>query len=235
MKLKKLLSSILLFSACSIFAGCVNINYSNIEGYADVNNAKKLYAELNSAHFYMQDNTTGQISEEFTFMYNSNGNLLYSHTATDGENVYYEYCNGAELSTKHKSDENWTLLTYGDEGFQVYTREKKHPYTDEGVISVNAYAITDSLVEKTDEGEKVFFNYNPKALADSLSELGELKSFESTIWLNNEGYCFRLDQRAVFENNGEQVSDYSLFIDNMNDVAEIIKPKEWFSVFEKIS
>lgn len=226
MKKKKLLSAILTFFVCSVFAGCMNADYSNIDGYSDVSNAKKLYSELNSAHFYMQDNTTGQITGEFTFMYNSGGNLLYSHTATDGKDVYYEYCNGAELSSKHKSDENWTLLTYGDEGFQAYTREKKHPYTEEGVISVNAYAIEDSLVEETEGGKKIFFNYNPKALADSLSELGELKSFESTIWLNGEGYCFRLDQKAVFENNGEQVSDYSLFIDNMNAVTEITKPKE---------
>ena len=87
-------------------------------------------------------------------------------------------------------------------------------------------SVEDSLVEETEGGKKIFFNYNPKALADSLSELGELKSFESTIWLNGEGYCFRLDQKAVFENNGEQVSDYSLFIDNMNAVTEITKPKE---------
>lgn len=226
MKLIKRLSAILLMGFCFIFSGCVNTNYSNIEGYSDVNNAKKLYSELNSGHFYMQDNATGQKTEEFTFMYNSNGNLVYSHTATDGDDIYYEYCNGAELSYKHKKDEEWTLLTYGNDDFQVYTKDKKHPYTDGGVISVNAYAITDSSVEKNDRGEKITFNYNPNALADSLSQLGELKSFESTLWLNSEGYCYRLDQKAVFENNGEQISDYSLFIDNMNSITEITKPEK---------
>lgn len=226
MKTIKRLSVVLLIFSCFTFGGCMNANYSNIEGYSDVNNAKKLYADLNSGHFYMQDNATGQKTEEFTFMYNPNGNLAYSHTATDGDDIYYEYCNGAELSYKHKEDEDWTLLTYGDDDFQVYTKDKKHPYTDGGVISVNAYAITDSLVEKNDEGEKITFTYDPKALADSLSQLGELKSFESTLWLNNEGYCYRLDQKAVFEKNGEQISDYSLFIDNMNNVTEITKPGE---------
>lgn len=226
MKLIKRLSVVLLISSCFIFSGCMNANYSNIEGYSDVNNAKKLYADLNSGHFYMQDNATGQKTEEFTFMYNSNGNLAYSHTATDGDDIFYEYCNGAELSYKHKNDEEWTMITYGDDDFQVYTKDKKHPYTDGGVISVNAYAITDSLVEKNDEGQKITFTYDPKALADSLSQLGELKSFESTLWLNNEGYCYRLDQKAVFEKNGEQISDYSLFIDNMNSITEITKPGE---------
>ncbi len=226
MKLIKRLSAILLIASCFIFSGCMNANYSNIEGYSDVNNAKKLYAELNSGHFYMQDNASGQKTEEFAFMYNSNGNLAYSHTATDGDDIYYEYCNGAELSYKHKKDAEWTLLTYGDDDFQVYTKDKKHPYTDGGVISVNAYAIVSGSVEENDDGKKITFIYNPNALADSLSQLGELKSFESTFWLNSEGYCYRMDQKAVFENNGEQISDYSLFIDNMNSVTEIDKPEE---------
>ena len=211
-----------------IFCGCVNNSYSNIEGYSDVNNAKRLFSELNSGHFYMQDNTTGQKTEEFTFMYNQNGNLVYSHTATDGDDIYYEYCNGAELSYKHKNDKDWSLLTYGDENFTIYTRENKHPYTDGGVISVNAYAITSSVVETNSEGKKVTFTYDPSALASSLASLGDLKSFESSLWLNNDGYCYRLDQKAVFknaENDGESVSDYSLFIDNMNGVEEVSKPE----------
>lgn len=225
MSLKKIIQFLPVFSVCSILAGCMNTNYSNIEGYSYVSEAKELYSGLSSAHFYIRDNTSGQITEDFTFMYNAGGSLAYSHTATDGEDVYYEYCNGAELSAKHGKDGNWTLFTYGDEEFHSYTREKKHPYTDGSVISVNAYAITGSAAEETDGGRKISFSYDPKALAGSLSELGELKSFESTIWLNNEGYCFRLDQKAVFENNGEQISDYSLFIENMNDVTEIVKPE----------
>lgn len=214
----------ILLAVCFIFCGCMNNSYSKIKGYSEVSNAKKLFAELDSGHFYMQNNTTGQKTEEFTFIYNSNGNLVYSHTATDGEDIYYEYCNGAELSYKHKNDDDWTLRTYGDEDFVVYTRKNKHPYTEGGVISVNAHAISDSVVETSGEGLKVTFTYKPSALAESLAELGELKSFESTLWLNNEGYCFRLDQRAVFEKDGESVSDYSLFIDNMNGIDEISKP-----------
>lgn len=216
----------ILLAVCFIFCGCMNNSYNSIEGYSEVNNAKKLYTGLDSGHFYMQNNTTGQKTEEFTFMYNYSGNLVYSHIATDGEDIYYEYCNGAELSYKHKNDGSWTLRTYGDDDFIIYTRKNKHPYTDEGVISVNAYAISGSVVETSGEGKKVTFTYNPSALAESLAELGELKSFESTLWLNNEGYCCRLDQRAVFENGGESVSDYSLFIDNMNGISEISKPCE---------
>lgn len=227
--MKKIVKKLsILLAACFTFCGCMNNSYSNIEGYPDVSNAKKLFSELDSGHFYMQDNTTGQKTEEFTFMYSQNGNLIYSHTATDGDDVYYEYCNGAELSYKHKNDKEWSLLTYGDDEFIIYTRKNKHPYTDGGVISVNAYAITNSAVEENSDGKKVTFFYAPAALADSLLSLGDLKSFESSLWLNHDGYCYRLDQKAVFKNadgDGESIRDYSLFIDNMNSVGEISKPE----------
>ncbi|MBD5080673.1 MAG: hypothetical protein HDT44_02790 [Ruminococcaceae bacterium] len=225
--MKKIIKTLsILLAACFTFCGCMNNNYNNIEGYPDVSNAKKLFSELDSGHFYMQDNTTGQKTEEFTFMYNQNGNLVYSHTATDGDDVYYEYCNGAELSYKHKNDKEWSLLTYGDDEFTIYTRKNKHPYTDGGVISVNAYAITDSTVTENANGKKITFIYAPSALAASLMSLGDLKSFESSLWLNNDGYCYRLDQRAVFKGEEEEsVRDYSLFIDSMNSVEEISKPE----------
>lgn len=225
MKVGKIKPIILIAACLCFFCGCINNSYGNIVGYSDVQKAKELYAQLNSGHFCMQDNTSGLKTEDFIFRYNDNGNLTYAHTATNGDDVYYEYHNGAELSFKHKNEEQWSLKSYGDDDFNVYTREKKHPYTDEGVISVNAYAVTDSKVEEENGVKKITFFYNPEALKDSLSELGELRSFESVLWLNNEGYCYRLDQKAVFDKDGkEEISDYSLFIDSMNNVEEVTKP-----------
>ena len=60
-----------------------------------------------------------------------------------------------------------------------------------------------------------------------MSELGELKRFECSIWLDKNGYCYRLDQKGVFDNVGEEsVSDYSMFIDKMNEIEGDIKRPE---------
>ena len=198
--------------------------YYSIEGYPEAANAKSLYAQLDSGHFYMQDNATGSITEEFTFLYRSDGNLMYSYMGSEEGVVYYEFHNGSEINSRYADEDNWSFIQQGDEDYYVYTRTSRHPYTAEGLISVNAYAVTDSKVEETEEGLKITFYYDASRLAAALAEIGELDSFESSLWLNGEGYCYRLDQLAVFD-GGEQVSDYSMHIDSMNEVKSLTRPE----------
>lgn len=225
--LKAISLSVLTVSVLTLSA-CLpdNAAYKNIEGYSDVMAAKKLYADLNSGHFYMQDNETGEVTEEFTFRYRDDGNLTYVSMGTEGEKVYYEFHNGSEINYKYNDEHQWSFIQRGDENYRVYDRKNRHPYTNEGVISMNAYAVTGSRVEEQDEGKKITFYYDAAQFAESLSELGELQSFESSIWLDNGGYCYRLDQKGVFEKDGkETVSDFSMLIDSMNEVGEIKRPE----------
>lgn len=200
--------------------------YKSIEGYSEVKNAKKLYTELDSGHFYMQDNASGIVTMEFVFRYRGDGKLTYFYMGSDEDKVYYEFHNGSELDYKNKGDSGWQFEAQGSENYCVYDRQNRHPYTEDGVISMNAYAVTESRLEETAEGKKITFYYNPEEFKESLSMLGELKSFESTIWLNGDGYCYRLDQKGVFDNNGvEEISDYSMFIDSMNEIDEVKRPE----------
>ena len=214
---------LLLFAAAS---GCSlgNADHSDIEGYSEAARARTLYAQLDSGHFYMQDNSTGKVTEEFTFMYRSDGNLMYSRMGSDGESVRWEFHNGSEINYRRDGDKEWSFIQQGDEDYYVYTRSSPHPYTAERVISVNAYALTDSKVEEIDGGLKITFYYDASQLAATLADVGALDSFESTLWLNGEGYCYRLDQLAVFD-GGENVSDYSMFIDRMNEITELTRPE----------
>lgn len=198
--------------------------YYDIPGYAEATNAKTLHSQLDSGHISVVDNSTGEVTEEFTFKYRPDGNLMYSYMGSDGDRVYYEFHNGSEINARYGGDTEWHFIEPGSEDYFVYTRENQHPYTAEGVIAVNAYAITDSKAEELDGGRKVTFYYNASRLADTLAEIGRLDSFESTIWLNGEGYCYRLDQLAVFD-GGEQTSDFSMFIDEMNEVEELTRPE----------
>lgn len=208
-------------SGCSFGSG--NAAYYSIAGYAEAEQARKLYASLDSGHFYTVDNATGETTEEFTFMYRSDGCLMYSRMgAVEGE-TYYEFHNGSEKNYRYGGDEEWSFVQQGDEDYYVYTRDDPHPYTAEGVISVNAFAITDSKVEETEGGLKITFRYDASLLAATLADVGALDSFGSILWLNEEGYCWRLDQVAVFD-GGELISDYSMFIDRMNEITELTRP-----------
>ena len=225
--LKRIVKGIAALLIMFAAAGCSlssDAAYFSIEGYDRAANAKTLYAQLDSGHFYMQDNATGKITEEFTFLYRSDGNLMYSYMGDDGEERYYEFHNGSEINNRYDGDESWSFIQQGEEDYYVYSKSNRHPYTAEGLISVNAYAVTDSKVEDYDNGVKITFYYDASRLADTLSEIGELDSFESTLWLNEEGYCYRLDQLAVFD-DGENISDYSMYIDSMNELTELVRPE----------
>lgn len=208
-----------LFMAGCSFGGT---DYSHIEGYAEVVRAQKLYSELDSGHFYVQNNTTEEKTCEFTFKYREDGQLTYMYMASDEEGLYLEFHNGSEINLKQNGQEEWSFVPQGDENYYSYSKENKHPFTTEGVISMNAYAVMEGTAEKDGDGEKIRFQYNAEAFADSFEGMGNIKSFESTVWLNEEGYCWRLDQKGVFEKDGgENVYDYSMFIDEMNEVEKV--------------
>lgn len=209
-------AALALLAGCSLTGG----DYSRFEGYTQVSNAQKLYAELDSGHFYMQNNATGEKTVEFTFKYREDGQLTYMYTAADDDRAYSEYHNGSEINRKQEGQE-WSFLAQGDEEYYSYSKENKHPYTTEGVISMNGFAVTDSTVERVEGGEKVSFKYDVGYLSGSFADMGTLKSFESSVWLNEEGYCRRIDQMGIFDNDGEKIYDYSMFIDMMNEVEEV--------------
>lgn len=197
-------------------------DYSRIEGYAQAARAQKLYSELESCHFYMQNNATSEKTVEFTFKYRADGQLEYMYTASDEEGLYLEYHNGSELNRREVGQKEWSFISRGSDNYYSYSKENKHPFTTEGVISVNAYAVTDSSAEKDGDGEKISFKYDAAAFEGSFEGMGKIKSFESTVWINSEGYCYRLDQKGVFEKDGEEnVYDYSMFIDMMNAVDRV--------------
>lgn len=220
----KILGICAAFAASAIMGGCSfgAADYSHIEGYEQVAKAQRLYSELDSGHFYMQNNATGEKTCEFTFKYREDGHLAYMYTASDESGLFSEFHNGSEINRKEGEEGDWSFIAQGSDDYYFYSRDNKHPYASEGVISMNAYAVTNGAVEKDGDGEKISFKYDPSALSGAFEGLGTLKSFESTIWLNGEGCCRRLDQKGVFDKDGEEnVYDYSMFIDMMNSVEKV--------------
>lgn len=224
--LKKTIKGIAALLFLTAVTGCSlgGSAYYGISGYAEAAKAKTLHSQLESGHISVVDNAAGEVTEEFTFMYRSDGSLIYSYIGNDGERVYYEFHNGSEINSRCDGDTDWSYIEPGSEDYYVYTKANRHPCTAEGAIALNAYAITDSKVEETEGGQKITFYYDASQLAASMADMGSLDSFESTVWLNGEGYCYRLDQLAVFD-GGESVSDFSMFIDMMNEVTDLSRPE----------
>lgn len=226
--LKKLivftLAAIILLSGCSA-------DYSHIEGYDDVANARKLYATLNSAELTVTDAGKGELTQKLSFMYDVQDRLSYSYFGTDGEISLYEYHNGYEYC--YFEDGEWKTLVDGDENYHFYTRMAKMSMVDEGMIFLKAESITESKVTTTESGKIIEMTYDHKALNSSMKSqlglVGELLSFKVIYTLNSEGYLTKMEQtgKASQDEKQETVTDinYVLEISNMNDIGKIEKPE----------
>ncbi len=212
--------------AAVLFTAC-KADYSHIEGYDDIVKARELYSELFSAHLTVTDKQTDTLTQELTFIYNSQ-NLSYSYFGTDGKTEYNEYYNDTQYS--YTSDGKWLTIKSGEENYPVYSKSSRMSMTDEGMIFLKGESVTEATVTNTDGGKTVKFVYDAAALnasmANQLGLVGELKSFEVIYTLDKDGYCTSMEQIGVAEkDDAESKVDYLLEIDLMNDVGEIEKPE----------
>ena len=226
--LKKLTAIVL--AAVIMLSGC-SANYSHIEGYDDIVNARKLYASLNSAELTVTDAAKGVLTQHLKFAYDIQERLSYSYFGTDGNISLYEYHNGYEYC--YFEDNEWKTLTDGDENYHFYTKMAKMSMVDEGMIFLKAESITESKVTSTESGKIIEMTYDHKALNSSMKNqlglVGELLSFKVIYTLNSEGYLTKMEQigKASQDEKLSIVTDinYVLEISNMNDIGQIEKPE----------
>ncbi len=207
--------------------GC-KADYSHITGYNEIENARKLYSGLFSAHLTVTDMSTGTLTQELYYYYDEQDRLCYSYYGTDGKQEYYEYHNGSEYSYS-TDNESWTTLIAGDQNYRVYSKTQKMSMCDEGMIFIKPESVTSSKSEKSGDNTVITMQYDVSQLnssmADQLGMVGQLTGFEVIYTLDKEGYCTKLIQRGKSDNNGEEMTvDYVLEIDRMNDVAQIENP-----------
>ena len=203
-------------------------DYSHIEGYSDVENARKLYASLYSAELTVTDKATGMVTQELTFCYDQNDTLSYSYFGTDGNTKYYEYHNGSEYN--YYSDGEWHTLVSGDQNYVIYNRTNKMSMTDEGMIFIKPDSVTSSEVKETADGKTVTMQYDVSKLNSSMSSqlglVGDLDSFSVVYNLDKDGYCTSMEQIGYATKDGVQGKvDYLMTITHMNDIASVEKPE----------
>lgn len=211
--------------ACVSLTGCAD--YSKLIGYNEIVNARTLYKNLNSAHIIVTDKDRNMVTQDFTFMYNSDGNLVYSYYGTDGSTKYYEYNDGSKMSYSENGE--WKEIPADDENYIVYTRDKRNSLTNEGVLFLAADSIAQTTMTTNDNGTKeVIVQYDVSRLNDSvagqLAQIGTLKEFSTTFYIDAEGYCTSMTENGVVDNNGEESKvTYELVIENMNDIGKVEK------------
>ncbi len=215
------LTAVTAVTACSA-------DYSHIEGYSDIENARKLYASLYSAELTVTDKGTGDVTQELTFCYDQNDTLSYSYFGTDGNTKYYEYHNGAEFN--YYSDGEWHTLVSGDQNYVCYNRTNKMSMTDEGMIFIKPDSVTSSEVKQTADGKTITMQYDVSKLNSSMSSqlglVGDLDSFSVVYYLDKDGYCTSMEQTGTATKDGARSKvDYLMEISHMNDIASVEKPE----------
>lgn len=215
------ITAITAISACSA-------DYSHINGYTDIENARKLYASLYSAELTVTDKETGTVTQELTFCYDQNDTLSYSYFGTDGSTKYYEYHNGSEYN--YYSEGEWHTLVSGDQNYVCYTRSNKMSMTDEGMIFIKPDSVTSSEVKETADAKTITMQYDVSKLNSSMSSqlglVGDLDSFSVVYTLDKDGYCISMEQIGTATKDGVQSKvDYLMTVSHMNDIASVEKPE----------
>ena len=161
------LTAVASITACSA-------DYSHIDGYSDIENARKLYSSLYSAEITITDKQTGTVTQELTFCYDKSDTLSYSYFGTDGKTKYYEYHNGSEYN--YYSDGEWHTLVSGDKDYVCYTRTNKMSMTAEGMIFIKPESVTSSEVKNTADTKVITMQYDVSKLNSSMaSQLGSCR------------------------------------------------------------
>lgn len=227
--MKKLLSLILSGVMLVALSGC-SADYSDLPGYSEIMEARRLYTELYAAHLTVTDKVSDTLTQELTFYYDSEDRLCYSYFGTDGETDFYEYHNGSEYS--FYNDGKWVDTTQGDENYRVYTRKNKMSMCTEGILFFKPESVTSSTtsIDSETKVNTVTMQYDASALNSSmkgqLGLVGNLESFEVVYILDKDGYCTSMEQigKAKTDSGEEITVDYLLTIDKMNDVGEVTRP-----------
>ncbi|MBQ7069727.1 MAG: hypothetical protein IJM87_00400 [Ruminococcus sp.] len=186
-----------------LFSGCAGIN--DPKGADLILDARKAYAELDSARVIMTNTETGEVDQEFTFKYDEKDVCVFSYYGKNGDDVYAQFNNGVE-DMKYENGK-YTHTVRGEKSFNQYTRNAKHPQADEGLLVYTPTAV--KKAEKTEQdGEiRVKYEYDLKKLGADIEGIkatgfeteycfekdGELKWFTETTFSKDKTYCYKIE------------------------------------------
>ena len=190
-------------TALGILSACAN--EPELEGSELILDARKAYAELDSAKVTMTNEETGEVDQEFTFMYDEKDVCVFSYYGKNGDDVYAQYNNGVEDMKFENGKYSHTVR--GDRDFNQYTRSARHPQADEGLLVYSPTA-----VKKADKSEKdgeisVRYEYDLAKMGAQIEGVdatgfetefrftkdGELLWFTETTLSKDKNYSYKIE------------------------------------------
>ena len=201
-----------LFTAC-IFEG------DPLDGEELVDAAREKYESYDSAKVLITNEDTGKVEQTFIFKYDEKDSLTYLYTGGYEEENYIQYNNGFECFTEQNGE--YSFSQRGDDDFEAYTRDSKHPQTSGAYLPFERKAIND--VKKSEEdGETVYtYTYDPESFE---SDAG-VKEFSAVYHFDSDGNLLYFEEVSVVEADGEESShSYKIEITDINEVEEIDNP-----------
>lgn len=214
-KMKKIKALIYIIIVCVSLCGCTA--EANYTGKSDIERARKLHTQLDSAKITVTDNISGEVVQQITYSY-SGEVMTYMYMARDGEQTYYEYNNGTELDfITLPEGKEWSYYPKGSEEYYGYSRTQPHYFADgERLFAVYGDAVSGCSTTDWGEGGRSFvYYYNIIDLGkyDSLSISGEITDFSMSYRLNGDGYCESFSNMYTID--GTECS-YTITVDDMN-------------------
>lgn len=223
-KRKRAAFILLLIGACAaLFSGC-GIGSEASEEETLIKAAKNELASLKSGCITVTNNDTGETEQTFTFRYDEVGVLSWCLTGVTDGKPYYNYSNGYETYTIENGE--YSFCKKGEQQFQMFTSDVRHPMTGEDYIFYEKAAVKNITSEKTDDGTTYVCEYEPKAISVD-GALGELTEFSVTYAFDNEDKLRYFEQESVYEKDGaENKYSYRIEITQKNSVSRIEMPEE---------
>ena len=200
-------------TALAMLSGCAAEPEN--EGSELILDARKAYAELDSAKVIMTNEETGETDQEFTFKYDEKDVCVFSYYGKNGDDVYAQFNNGVEDMKFENGEYSHTVR--GDRGFNQYTRSAKHPQADEGLLVYSPAAI--KKAEKTEkDGEiSVKYEYDLEKMGAQIEGV-DATGFETEYRFDKDGELLWFTETTLSK---EKNYSYKIEITERNSVERV--------------
>lgn len=202
----------------TLLTACI-FNGDPLDGEELVQAARETYESYDSAKVLIINEDTDKVEQTFIFKYDEKDSLTYLYTGGYEKNSYIQYNNGFECFTEQNGE--YSFSQRGDDVFEAYTRDSKHPQASGAYLSFDRGAIKE-VSKSEEEGETVYtYIYDP----ESFDSDSGVKEFSAVYHFDSDGNLLYFEEISVVDIDGKESShSYKIEITDINEVEEIDNP-----------
>lgn len=217
-KFKILFCALCVMTLSVLFSACI-FESEPIDGEELVYAARDKYESYDSAKVLITNEDTDEVEQTFVFKYDEKDSLTYLYVGGYEKESYIQYNNGFECFTEQNGE--YTFSQHGDDGFEAYTRDSKHPQASGAYLPFDKGAI-EGTTKSEENGETVYsYEYDPASF-DSDAGVNE---FSVVYHFDADGNLLYFEEISVVETDGEESShSYKIEITEINKVENIDNP-----------